>query len=171
MRQPDNWIEAGAIVRPHGIKGELIIDLARDLMDVVAESTELRATGRGGEERKLVVERARDHKARKVVKFEEVDSVENAEQLRGWTVWLTREQIGQLPEDRWFVSDLIGIEVYTEEDELLGELAEVLHMPANDVYVVRKGGEEILLPAIEDVIRSVDLDGGRMVIHLMEGLR
>jgi 16S rRNA processing protein RimM len=170
MRKLDDWIEAGAVVRPHGIKGEVILDLARDLMELVTESLELRATGRKGGERTLTVEKARDHKARKVVKFKDVETVEDAEVLRGWTVWLTREQIGPLDEDRWFVADIVGIDVYTEEDEYLGKLVEVMHMPANDVYVVRDGEKEILLPVIDDVIRSVDVDSGRMVIHLMEGL-
>ncbi len=170
MKQLDDWIEAGAIVRPHGLKGEVVVDLARDLLEVVTESLELRVTGRKGGERTLTVERARDHKARKIVQFEGVSTVEDAEALRGWSVWLTREQIGPLEEDRWFVADIVGINVYTDGDEYLGKLAEVMHMPGNDVYVVRNGEKEILLPVIDDVIRSVDIESGRMVIHLMEGL-
>jgi 16S rRNA processing protein RimM len=168
MTQHDDWIEAGAISRPHGIKGEVVIDLAKDLLEVVTESLELRVIG--GEGSFLTVERARDHKARKIVKFEDVDTVEDAEKLRGRSVWLSREQIGPLPDDRWFVADIIGIDVFTEEDEYLGKLAEVMHMPANDVYVVRNGEKEILLPVIDDVVKNVDVDSGRMVIHLMEGL-
>lgn len=170
MKQLDDWIEAGAIVRPHGLKGEVVVDLVRDLSEVVTESLELRVTGRREGERVLTVERARDHKARKVVQFKGVSTVEDAEALRGWSVWLTREQIGPLEEDRWFVQDIVGIDVYTDEDEYLGKLAEVMHMPGNDVYVVRKGEKEILLPVTDDVVRSVDIDLGRMVIHLMEGL-
>jgi 16S rRNA processing protein RimM len=170
MKQLDDWIEAGAITRPHGIKGEVVVDLAKDLLEVVTESLELRVTGRGGGESILTVERARDHKARKIVKFEDVETVEDANALRGSTVWLTREQIGPLAEGRWFVADIVGIDVYTDEDEYLGKLAEVMHMPANDVYVVRDGEKEILLPVIDEVVKSVDLDSGRMVIHLMEGL-
>ncbi len=170
MKQLDDWIEAGAIVRPHGLKGEVVVDLARDLLKVVTESLEVRVTGRREGERVLTVERARDHKARKVVQFKGVSTLEDAEALRGWSVWLTREQIGPLEEDRWFVQDIVGIDVYTDGDEYLGKLAEVMHMPGNDVYVVRKGEKEILLPVIDDVIRSVDIDSGRMVIHLMEGL-
>jgi len=170
MKQLDDWIEAGAIVRPHGLKGEVVVDLARDLLEVVTESLEVRVTGRREGERVLTVERARDHKARKVVQFKGVSTLEDAEALRGWSVWLTREQIGPLEEDRWFVQDIVGIDVYTDGDEYLGKLAEVMHMPGNDVYVVRKGEKEILLPVIDDVIRSVDIDSGRMVIHLMEGL-
>ena len=170
MKQHDDWIEAGAIVRPHGLKGEVVIDLARDLLEVITESLELRITGRQGGERVLIVERARSHKARKIVQFEGICSVEDAEALRGWSVWLTREQIGPLEDGRWLVADIVGIDVYTDEDEHLGKLVEVLHMPGNDVYVVRNGEKEILLPVIDDVIRDVDIDSGRMVIHLMEGL-
>jgi 16S rRNA processing protein RimM len=170
MTEFGDWIEAGAVVRPHGIKGEVIVDLAGDLLEIVTGSLELRATGRAGAERVLVVERARNHKARKVVKFEGVDSVEDAECLRGWTVWLSREQIGPLPEGRWFVDDIVGIDVYTDDGEFVGKLSKVMHMPANDVYVVRNGEKEILLPVIDDVVKSVDLDSRRMVIHLMEGL-
>jgi 16S rRNA processing protein RimM len=170
MKQLDDWIEAGAIVRPHGLKGEVVVDLARDLLEVVTESMKLRVTGRREGERVLTVERARNHKARKVVQFKGVSTVEDAEALRGWSVWLTREQIGPLEEDRWFVQDIVGIDVYTDEDEYLGKLAEVMHMPGNDVYVVRNDEKEILLPVIDDVVRSVDIDSGRMVIHLMEGL-
>lgn len=171
MGRFDDWIEAGAIVRPHGIKGEVVIDLARDLVEVVVEPLELRITLGDGLERFLKVERARDHKARKIVKFEGVDSVEAADQLRGSAVWLTREQVGEPPEGRWFVQDILGIDVYTDEGEHLGTLEEVMHMPANDVYVVRGEAGEILLPVIDDVMRKMDIEAGRMVVHLMEGLR
>jgi 16S rRNA processing protein RimM len=170
MKQLDDLIEAGAIRRPHGIKGEVVIDLARDLIDIVTESLELRATGRRGRERTLTVERARGHRDRRIVQFQGVNTVEDAEALRGWSIWLTREQIGPLAEDRWFVTDIVGIDVYTDGDEYLGKLTEVMYMPANDVYVVRNGEKEILLPVIDGVIMSTDIDSGRMVVHLMEGL-
>lgn len=171
MRQLDRWIEAGLVVRPHGIKGEVVVELLRDLLEIVTEGLKLRLTDRGGGERFVEIEVARDHKNRKIVKLVGVDSVEEAERLRNHTVWLTREQVGPLAEDRWFVADILGIEVVTDEGERLGVLAEVMNMPANDVYVVRDDGREILLPAIEDVIVSVDIEAGRMVVHLMEGLR
>jgi 16S rRNA processing protein RimM len=171
MRRQDDWIEAGAIVRPHGVKGEVILDLARDLVDLVVEPLEIRITLGEDHERTLKVERARDHKARKIVKFEGVDSVDAAESLRLGRVWLTREQIGEPGEGRWFVQDILGLDVFTDEGERLGKLEEVMHMPANDVYVVRGEGGEILLPAIDDVIGEVNPEEGRMVVHLMEGLR
>ena len=132
---------------------------------------ELRVTARDGTEHFLTVEQARTHKARRLVKFKGVDTVEEAASLRASSVWLSREQIGPLESERWFVQDIIGIDVLTDEGELLGTLAEVMHTPANDVYVVRKDSQEILLPVIDEVVKVVDLEAGRMVVHLMEGLR
>ena len=149
----------------------MLIDLARDMIGLFVERLEVRTTDEAGREQFLRIERARDHKARKLVKFAGVDSVEQAEGLRSRGVWLRRAQVGPLEEGRWFVQDIVGIDVYTDEGEHLGTLAEVMHMPANDVYVVRGGGGEILLPVIEQVVLAVDVPNGRMVVHLMEGLR
>jgi 16S rRNA processing protein RimM len=171
MRELDSWIEAGAIVRPHGLRGEVVVDLKSDLLELVVEGMEVRVTTRKGEAQSLAVEEARGHQGRLIVKFADIDSREDAESVRAWTIWMTRDQVGSLEEDRWFVQDIIGLEVFTRDGEHLGAIVEVMHMPANDVYVVRGGGEEILLPAIEDVVQEVDIEAGRMLVQLIEGLR
>jgi 16S rRNA processing protein RimM len=171
MKEIDNWIEAGAVMRPHGIKGEVVVDIKGDLLELVVDGMEVRTTTRRGEERILVVEQAREHKGRLIVWFADFDSRDAAESLRGYTLWLSREQVGELGDDRWFVQDILGVDVYTEEGEHLGQLAEVMHQPANDVYVVRGADGEILLPATEEVVREVDVVAAKMVVHLIEGLR
>jgi 16S rRNA processing protein RimM len=171
MSERHMWIEAGAVVRPHGIRGEVIVDLKRDLLDHVTEGRELRVTSRTGEESRREVERAREHQGRLIVKFRGCETREDAEGLRASTIWMSRQQIGPLEPGRWFVQDIVGIAVFTDEGEHLGELTEVMSMPANDVYVVTGGGREILLPATEEVIREVDLEQGKMLVHLIEGLR
>jgi 16S rRNA processing protein RimM len=171
MKARHRWIEAGEVLRPHGIRGEVIVDLKSDLLEHVTAGSALRITSRTGEESRLEVESARPHQGRLIVKFEGYETRDDAERLRARAVWMTREQIGPLEPGRWFVQDIVGIEVFTEEGERLGELKEVLPMPANDVYVVIGGGGEILLPATEEVIREVDLEGGRMLVRLIEGLR
>jgi 16S rRNA processing protein RimM len=171
MRERDEWIEAGAIVKPHGVKGDLIVDVASDLAKCFIEGLRIRLTTRRGEESFGVVERATEHAGRLVVRFEGVSTRESAEALRSCSVWLTRGQVGPLAEGRYFVQDIIGLEVRTEDDENLGTVEDVLSMPANDVFVVRGRGEEILLPVIEDVILGVDVDAGRIVVRLIEGLR
>ena len=171
MSRLDEWIEIGSVVRPHGVGGEVSADFVADLGELIVEAVTLRLTDPSGRERTLEVERARDHKGRKIVKFREVETVEEAESLRGFRAWLTRAQIGPLAEGRWFVQDLIGMEVRTEEGECLGTLDDVLHMPGNDVYVVRGSGGEILLPVIDEVVLGVDVEAGTMVVRLMEGMR
>ncbi len=171
MKELDNWIEAGAVTRPHGIKGEVTVDIKADLLELVVEEMEIRTTTPRGEERVLVVEQAREHKGRLIVRFAGFDSRDAAESLRGYALWLSREQVGELGDDRWLVQDILGIDVYTEEGEHLGQLAEVMHQPANDVYVVRGADGEILLPATEEVVRQVDVVAAKMVVHLIEGLR
>ena len=171
MTERHRWIEAGAILRPHGIRGEVIVDLKRDLLDYVTEGFEFRVTSRTGEEPRLEVERAREHKGHLIVKFKGYESRDDAEGLRARAVWMTREQVGPLESGRWFVQDIVGIDVLTDEGEHLGEITEVLSMPANDVYVVTGGGREVLLPATEEVIREVDLEQGKMLVPLIEGLR
>jgi 16S rRNA processing protein RimM len=171
MGRQDEWIEVGSVVRPHGVKGETSAEFALDLRAIIVEKTVLRAADAAGRVLALEVERARDHKGRKIIKFRGVDSVEQAEALRGHSLWMTRAQIGPLDEDRWFVQDLLGVSVITEDGEELGTLSEVMHMPANDVYVVRGEGGEILLPVIDNVVLRVDLEAGTMVVRLMEGMR
>lgn len=171
MIERDRWIEAGPVLRPHGITGEVIVDVKRDLLASLTEGMEVRVTtGKGGEAR-LEVERAREHTGRLIVKFKGFDTRNDAEELRTDTVWLTREQIGTLEPGRWFIQDIVGIDVLTDEGEHLGKVAEVMSMPANDVYIVRGGDSEILLPATEEVVREVDLERGEMLVHLIEGLR
>lgn len=170
MRQLDEWIEAGAVLRPHGIRGEVIVDLKVDLLGCFFEGLEVRALTPKGDELRLRLDSAREHKGRLIAGFADVDTREAADDLRGYRLWLTREQVGPLDEDRWFVQDIVGMNVSADDGRSLGTLVEVLNMPANDVYVVRGKLGEILLPAIDDVIRDVDVESGEMVVHLLEGL-
>jgi 16S rRNA processing protein RimM len=171
MTERHSWIEAGVVLRPHGIRGEVIVDLKRDLIKLVTAGCELRIRSLMGEVSRLEVEVVREHRGRLIVKFRAVETRDDAEELRGRGVWMTREQIGPLEPGRWFVQDIVGIAVLTDGGEHLGEVAEVLSLPANDVYVVIGEHGEILLPATGEVIREVDLEQGKMLVHLIEGLR
>jgi 16S rRNA processing protein RimM len=171
MRNLDSWIEAGVVVKAHGIRGEVVADIFGDLAGVFEQGLELRLTDGKGVESRVTVRRARKHQDRFILELDGIDTCERAEVLRSRVIWLARDQIGPLDSKRWFVQDILGVEVFTDTGERLGRLTEVMHMPANDVYVVRGEGREILLPAIEDVIKDVDVVAGRMLVHLIEGLR
>jgi len=105
-----------------------------------------------------------------VVKFVGIDSSEEAEKLRDLRIWVPREEALPLEEDSYYIPDLLGMEVVTEEGEFLGTLEDVWSLPANDVYIVRKEGKELLLPATGEVVREVDIGARRMVVRLLEGL-
>ena len=171
MRDRQRWIEAGAIVRPHGIAGEVIVDAKDDLAGRFAAGTSVRLTTRAGAPSVREIATARVHQDRLIVLFAGAASREDAEHLRSSTVWMDRDTIGPLEEGRWFIQDILGIDVYTDEGEHLGTVVEVMGTPSNDVYVVSKEGKEILLPATSGVVRKVDLESGRMLVHLIEGLR
>lgn len=171
MRNLDSWIEAGVIVRAHGLRGEVIADIFGDLAELFEQGLELRLTDGKGAESRATVRRARRHQNRFILELDGVDTCDRAEDLRSRVMWIARDRVGPLDSKRWFVQDILGVEVFTDEGERLGRLTEVMHMPANDVYVVRGDGHEILLPAIQDVIKDVDVAAGRMLVHLIEGLR
>jgi 16S rRNA processing protein RimM len=93
-----------------------------------------------------------------------------AEELRGAVLLAPRVDLPEPDADEWYVPDLVGLVVATEDGRELGRLEEILKLPAHDVYVVRGSGGEILLPAIADVVLGVDVAAGRMTVHLLPGL-
>jgi len=171
MRELDSWVEAGVFLRPHGIAGEVVVDLKNDLLELVSEAMTLRTTSAGGGEKILTVERVRKHKGRLIIAFKGFETREDADGLRSRTVWMTRDQIGPLGEDRWLVQDLIGLTVLTDDGETLGSLTDVMHQPANAVLVVATESGDLLLPLIDDVVRDVDIEGGKVTVTLIPGLR
>ncbi|HHW02895.1 MAG TPA: 16S rRNA processing protein RimM [Thermoanaerobacterales bacterium] len=110
-------------------------------------------------------------KAFVILKLKNVDSPEQAEKLRGEHLKVSREDAVKLPEGSYFICDIIGLFVFTESGELLGKVVDVLQTGANDVYVVSGDtGNQILLPAIKEVVRQIDLENNKMIVRLMEGM-
>lgn len=107
-----------------------------------------------------------------VLRFEGITKNEQAEKLRGYTVAVPRTEVVPLPEGEYYIFQIIGLEVYTTEGEYIGKVVNVEKLTANDIYVVRgpKSSKDLLLPAIKDVIKTIDLDSNRMTIEWMEGL-
>jgi 16S rRNA processing protein RimM len=126
-------------------------------------------SGAPGEIRRLTVTGARLHKGSYLLKLAEITTRDAAEALRGAEVVIPRDQVKPLPDGRWYIFDLEGLDVVDEHGTPLGVLREVLQGAGNDVYVVQ-GEREILLPAIKQVILDVDLPNNRMRVHLMDGL-
>lgn len=106
-----------------------------------------------------------------LLKLEGIDNIEEAEKYRNMYIKIDKEDIGDIPEDSYLVVDMLKCNVYTEENELLGKMVDVLSTGSNDVYVVRTAeGKEILLPAIKDVIKEIDIQNKKIIVNLMDGL-
>lgn len=167
----DKYLQVGAITSTHGIKGEVKVfpttdDPTRyDGLDEVFLDT-------GKELMPLHVVNVKYFKQYVIVKFKEFKDINEIEPYKGKNIYVDREHAVELGEDEYFVADLIGLKVVTDEGEDFGELTDVMFLPgANDVYVIKRAdGNEILIPAIEDCILDIDLDEETMKIHLLEGL-
>lgn len=162
--------QVGAIASVHGIKGEVKVF---PTTDEPAKFKKLKSvtlkTER--EEREIALQSARFFKNMVIVKFQGIESPEEAQKYRGATLWITREQAVPLQENEYYRADLIGLCVVTEEGEELGILTDVLETGANDVYEVRLPDKKTaLLPAIRDCVKEVDLEKGYIKVHVMEGL-
>ena len=107
-----------------------------------------------------------------ILKFKGYDNINDVERFRKKSLYVTRENAVKLKKNEYFIADLIGLKVTSDEGEDLGELTDVLQTGANDVYVISKeGADDILLPAIRDCVKQVDIEGGAMQVHLLDGLR
>ena len=126
---------------------------------------------RGREKLELEVEGVKFFKNMVILKFKEYNDINQIEKYRKCPLLVTREHAVKLKKNEYFIADLIGLKVYTEDDAFLGTLDDVIQTGANDVYqVVTEEGKEILIPAIRQCILEVDVKEGRMKVHLLEGL-
>lgn len=164
------YMEIGQIVNVTGLKGMMKVnpftdDITRfeDLEEIYIEY-----------DKELIVfsiEKVGYQKRQVLLKLKNIDTIEDAEKYRNCYLKINRKDAVKLPKDTYFISDLIDIEVYTLEGDKLGKIEDIFSTGSNDVYVVKQeSGKQILLPAIADVIRKVDLQKKRIDVKLLEGL-
>lgn len=159
------FIAVGRVLAPAGVEGEIKVEPLTDVIELFSRGRSLWVRGE-----RLEVEGVQQRKGRLHLKLSGVDSREAAEALRGESVEVPQSLLEPLPEGHYYRFQIVGMQVYDVERGHLGEVRQVLTTGGNDVYVVRGERGEILLPAIDDVIREVDVAGGRMTVDLMEGM-
>jgi 16S rRNA processing protein RimM len=158
----------GRVERPHGVRGEVRV---APYTDDPERFTWLKTVYVGEKAmRPVAVEAARFHQGIVLLKLAGYDDRDAAETLRQEWLHVPEEEGIPLEEGEFYLYHLIGLHVYTDEGEQLGELTEVLETKANLVYVVNGPRGEILLPETEEVVQEIDLDAGRMTVHLLPGL-
>ena len=166
----EQLLQVGVISSTHGIRGEVkVFPTTDDVKRFKKLKKVILDTGR--EHLPLEVESVKFFKQFAIVKFKGIDNINDIEKYKGKSLLVDRENAVKLRKDEYFIADMIGLQVYTEDGETFGVLKDVLETGANDVYIINspKHGE-VLVPAIKKCILEVDVEGGKMTIHLMEGL-
>ncbi len=166
MKSPQpEFITIGKILAPWSNKGKLKVGIATDFPQRFTPSAKVYIN-----RQPMVIDSTEWHKGKAIIKLNTINSIEEAKKLPGQLVEIHHSQLHPLPEGQYYHFQLIGLEVWTTQGELLGNITEILSAPGNDTYVVSGAQGEILIPATEDVITSVDIKKGCLVIEPMEGL-
>jgi 16S rRNA processing protein RimM len=164
----NKFLEVGKIVGTHGVKGMVRVQVWADSVDFLGQFKYLYTDKNGNE--KLTVLRTQPHGNIALAAFKGVESIEQAEGFRNTVLYINRKDV-KLPEGRYFITDLLGITVFdADTNACLGEITDVSQTGANDVWHITNDGKEYLVPAIPDVIISVDIEQNTAVIRPLKGI-
>lgn len=166
----EEMLRVGVITTTHGVRGEVKVYPTTDDAERFLELEEI-WLDTGKERLPLKIQNVKFFKNMVILKFEGYDDINAVQAWRQKDLLVTREQAVELQEDEYFIGDLIGLHVEDEEGNALGVLRDVLETGANDVYLVSRPGEkDLMLPAIKECIREVDLESGIMRVRVLPGL-
>ena len=166
----NKYLELGQIVNVKGLKGEVKVNSFTD------DNTKFERIPKVFIKHKenlteYEIEEVGYSKNQVILKFKNIDTVEEAEKLRNSYIVVDREIFGELPEGVYYIADLIGLDVYTEMGEYLGKVDDIFNTGSNDVYVVKaENGMQKLLPGIDEVIKKIDLESNKIIVNLIKGL-
>lgn len=162
------FLLVGRVGRPHGVRGEVQFQVLTDFPERIVPGKRLLL---GDDKKPYEVLTVRGSEERLILGLAGLADRDAAGLLRNELVFVPASEVPALPEGEYYLHELIDLPVQTEDGTLLGILTEILYTGANDVFVVEKeGGGELLLPAIDDVVLEVDIEKGRIVVRLLEGL-
>lgn len=154
----EDRIKIGKIVNTFGIKGELkvypYIDYIDELSKIYIDNKE------------YTLSKSRNQKNVVIIKIKGIDDINLVEGLKNKEIEIDRADLPKLKEGEYYIEDLIGLDVYTDEGKLLGKLDDIFNTGANDIYQVNN----ILLPAIPDVIKKIDIENQKIIVHIIKGL-
>lgn len=164
----------GRVLRPHGVRGELRLEIITAYPERIVEGGRVflgaDPNDPGAAEVRRVA-RARRHQQHLILELEGISDRDEADAYREQYVMVPLEEAVPLEEGEFYLFQVLGLDVHSDEGEFLGQVSDVIETGANDVYVVHGPTGEILLPDIEECILKVDIPANRMTVHLMEGLR
>lgn len=166
----EELLQVGVISSTHGVRGEVKVFPTTDDMNRFKKLKQV-ILDTGKEKRILEIQGVKFFKQFTILKFKGIDNINDIEKYKGKSLFVDREHAVKLKKDEYFIADMIGMDVYTEENTFFGVLKDVIETGANDVYSIStEEYGEVLVPAIKQCILNVDIEHGKMTIHLLEGL-
>jgi len=164
------YFEVGQIVNTFGIKGFLKVKPFTDEITRFEELNKVYICNKD-EMQEVEIEEVSYQKNMVLLKIKGIDDLTNAEKYKGLYLKIDRKNAKKLPKDTYFIADLLGLDVYTDEGEHLGKVDDIFSTGSNDVYVVKNDlGKQILLPSMPEVLKEIDLENEKITVHLIDGL-
>ena len=164
------YFEIGQIVNTFGIKGMVKVKPFTENVEQFEELEKIYIKNKKGK-KEYKIQEVKYHKQMVLIKFEGIENPEDADLLRGSYLVINRKDAKPLEEGTYYIVDLLGLEVYTDEGILLGKVDDIFNTGSNDIYVVKDElGKQVLLPGIEDVIKEVDIENCKITVHIIPGL-
>jgi 16S rRNA processing protein RimM len=170
MPDKDKLVLIGKVAATHGIRGYLRVVPYSGEADSICTKSHIVLLGPNGELDTVEISSSVVHGRKVLITLKSFSDINQVKHFVGREIYVTREQLPDLAEGEYYWCDLIGLRVMTTLGECLGELSDIISTGSNDVYMVRSGEKEYLLPALDDVIMDVNLDSGIMVVNPPEGL-
>ena len=163
------FLEIGKIINTHGLRGDVKVTPWTDAPEDFEDIPVVYIRTKTGDE-KLTVSHIKYQKNNLIVKFKEINDINDAEKYKGLTIYADRDDLWELEEGVYYIADLIGLDVYDESGKI-GVIADVFNTGANDIYdVKREGKKNLLLPVIDDVVLDIDIEGKKITVKVPEGL-
>lgn len=164
------YFEIGQIVNTFGIKGFVKVNPFTDDLERFEELKSVLVV-KNKELIEMQIEEVKYQKNVVLIKFKGIEDINMAEKYKGCYIKIKRGNARKLPKDTYFIADLIGMQVYDEQGNLLGKVNDIYNNKVHDIYVVKDDlGKQILLPSTKEVIKQIDVDDDKIVVHLIEGL-
>lgn len=166
----NKYLELGQIVNTRGLRGEVKVNSFTD-DNTKFEKMKSIFVKKKEDIKEYDIQKVSYSKNQVILKLKGIETIEDAEKLRNAYVLVDRDSLEALPEGVYYIADLIGLDVFTEEGLLLGKVDDIFSTGSNDVYVVKaEDGTEKLLPGIEEVLKKIDIENKKIIVNLIEGL-
>ena len=166
---PEALLLIGRIIGPHGVSGLLKIESYARSEDSLLTARTIYMRQSSGEISEYQIISALPHKGWALIRLEGLGSRDQAEACRGREIFIRKDAVSR-EKDEYFWHEIMGLRVYLQTGRYLGTVKDILPTAGNDIYVVREGKEEFFIPAVHEVVKTIDLEGGKMIISEVEGL-